>query len=438
MAYPRIYQQPNLYSGGAVVFNTQPHEQFQLNLLAHQAAKSEALNNFYQNLNRDINSAGMRSTDIAGLTSKTNDLRNFYQQNQNQIISPLTDGGQKQNEYNGRYQDIMNYINQSKDAAAISAKALNLGLNLTKGGMLPSNFITDFDNHNKPLTDPSRKEFDFSPYVDIDKPFDLQKFVKNFSQIKRSDGTPVINPLTGTLQQAVSKTQSFNKDALNSIYAIAGTLYDSDPSTVKLINSLTSNPDDFNRFNATFKNWYGRDINTGSPHDLSAAYALSVLQPSVTKQDVKPDVVGKLNYTDALIRGRMALRNAFTQSNIDYRHREAVNDMIASDDLLDNTVRSLGSDLPSNLVKRAFGSNTKDENGNPLPQPTITTTNNGQTYNYDILDKDGNAMPQYHQSKPISLIKNEVKKEFNNKIKSGVTQQPIQQQPSNKWDKYKK
>ena len=54
----------NIYTLGAVQFNTQPLAALQGKLLAQKAAKEEALDKYFNDLKGKINQAGMRSTDL--------------------------------------------------------------------------------------------------------------------------------------------------------------------------------------------------------------------------------------------------------------------------------------------------------------------------------------------------------------------------------------
>jgi hypothetical protein len=108
----------NPYSGGDAVVNSTPFTQYYLQDLQKRQAKRDALDQYYNNLTKSVNTAGVRHQDIeGGLAKKIDDWRDFRAQNKEAIINPRKDNYKSLNEFQSRYQDILNDTEKSKQAA---------------------------------------------------------------------------------------------------------------------------------------------------------------------------------------------------------------------------------------------------------------------------------------------------------------------------------
>lgn len=167
---------PALYTGGAAVFNSQPIAQMAHQYAMKKIARDEALDDYFRNLNKGINPAGVRNQDIEGLTKKQAEWTQFYQQNKNAIKNPKLDNGKSYTEYQSRYQDMLNYVNQSKNASATSEQLAKARLNPNLGYMFDDDeVVTKIGEHDKPLLDPTRKELNIQELSIQPKPIDLKE-----------------------------------------------------------------------------------------------------------------------------------------------------------------------------------------------------------------------------------------------------------------------
>jgi len=117
----------NLYSGGAVVFNSQPSVNFYAQLMQRQQAKRDALDQYYQKALMDVTPAGMRNVDITGgFTKKLNDWQEFAMnpQNRKYLLNPRLDQYKTATQFNQMHADLLSDIQKSKEAAA-DEKTLN-------------------------------------------------------------------------------------------------------------------------------------------------------------------------------------------------------------------------------------------------------------------------------------------------------------------------
>jgi len=109
-----------IYTLGAVRFNTQPLAQLKGQLLAKKAAKEEALNKYFTDLQGKINTAGVRTKDLK-LDPKNpaspgilTDIEN-WQKDWSANRESISKGGLAQQEHLNKFNEIVRKIQQSKD-----------------------------------------------------------------------------------------------------------------------------------------------------------------------------------------------------------------------------------------------------------------------------------------------------------------------------------
>jgi hypothetical protein len=233
-----IHNPGNLYSGGAVVFNSTPAVQFAINMMARKAAKDEALDQYYREMDSKVNEAGMRTQDIPSLIGNENARHQFYQQNKSAILNPKLDGGQAQTKFNQLYQQSLGLVNQSKGEAQRYGQIAPLLIDPDKRSRLTDSFLEQLHAHDLPITDPNHKSFDLST-IDFTTPFDQQKFLKNFTDIKRTQvGMPKIDIDPKTYRGTITTTQGFDDNAKKTIAGRAIVSYRNDTGFHSEINKL--------------------------------------------------------------------------------------------------------------------------------------------------------------------------------------------------------
>src|SRR5690606_1707117 len=109
-----LINNPNIYTGGAVVLDSRPHTQLYINLMQREQAKNEAFDNYLRNLNKSINPAGLRNQERPIFEKKLKEWQQFGMNNRDRLRNPRTDGGAASMEFQTRYQDLLNLINESK------------------------------------------------------------------------------------------------------------------------------------------------------------------------------------------------------------------------------------------------------------------------------------------------------------------------------------
>lgn len=137
----------NLYTGGAVTFNSQPEVNFYAQLLQKKQAKQDALNQFYQKEISDTTSAGMRNKDVVGgngvrgWADDLNDWQEFAMnpENRKYLLNPRLDGYKTQTQFNQMHTDLLNKAaaskNELKDAQFMEQQQANPKRQWTDGDM---------------------------------------------------------------------------------------------------------------------------------------------------------------------------------------------------------------------------------------------------------------------------------------------------------------
>lgn len=303
-----IHIDPRPFSGGAVVFNTQPSVNFYAQLLAKKQAKEEAIGNYVRDLNTKVTPAGVRMNDLPGWKKKYDDWFSKGQSNWQQIVKdPVLRAN-----YVAEGQGLMNMANQSK-AAEMHMKAFNdITLDPKKSSLITEDAMKAaqvangrmFDENGNP--DPNYKPFDYSAHiydpsqVDIGKHFhslfaDMKPEVKEGDVIKR-------NPITGTA--TVSYTKGLSPTQIEAAASMAARKVDTDKSLLKYYtNRLETMPvEEHQKLNDIYKSFIGatqtkvrpdgkiienEDFIGDDPHKLAMAEAIQYakgLEGSGTKE----------------------------------------------------------------------------------------------------------------------------------------------------------
>lgn len=278
-----INNSPDLYMGGATIFNSQPATQFYLQSMAKKRAKDEALDNYYRDFQKSINPAGVRNQDIEGYMQRVNEWRNFYRDNKEQIKNPLLDNGKAQSEFMSRHQDALGYIQQSKNRGDLSAKAvLPILGNPDKRTRFSDKSLENVSLHDLPLDDPNSKELDPTT-LDFDaKQFDINaqsKLNRYATQgLKFDELVENVKTDPKTHSKTVTYEYKFNPQAMGVAGQRYADAYDADDSFQTHIDTLADNINeaDFDKLNNEFKKTYNRDII--SHKDFAAAYGLNKIQ----------------------------------------------------------------------------------------------------------------------------------------------------------------
>lgn len=347
-----------LYTGGSERFDSSPHTQLYTQLLAKEQAKKEAFDEYIRNLNKGVNSAGMRNQDRQVFDQKMAAWQKNGMENRDKIRK-RTNGADIQ--FMNEYQDILNLIAESKTAEERKKPLVEILTDPAKRDRLSADIIPEIAAHDQPLyiigkdgsleRNPDRRDFDISKMSFDPKPFEQDKYFKQFDDVKRTDLPPSIYNDPKTLMQTITTTSAFDQEAKDVIAQRAVTDYVQNPSFKKVVDGLNKD-----EYNPTFKANYGRDIQT--PADLAAAYTLKGLQQKVTTSKVNQDTLARQEkmaaVNDRYARGRLALGQQYKKDLINFRNAGTQKDQ---DQVLEDWIqRSYNEGELTNVPVRVKGS----------------------------------------------------------------------------------
>ncbi len=310
----------HLYTGGAERFNSQPHVALYANLMAKKQARDDAYDEYIRSLNKNINSAGLRNQDRQAFDERLADWQKYGMDNKD-AIRKRTGGADM--EFQRKYQDVMNLVAESKTEEEKKKPVVELLLDPTKRDRLNNDkFLQTITAHDAPLMvkdesgnwvrNPNRKTLDLSTVEFDPKPFEQDKYFKQFEDVKKQDLAPVITPDRKTMTQNVTTTSVFDREAKDLIANRAVTDYVENKSFKELVDKL-----DPKKFNTFYKEHYGHDIET--PADLAVAYTLKGLQQKTVTQKIEPDWISRDNQNFAQQKALLALRHAYDKDEASFR-----------------------------------------------------------------------------------------------------------------------
>lgn len=282
-----LHNPSSLYTGGAVTFNSNPSTQFYLQSQARKRAKDEALDNYFQNVSKSINPAGMRTQDIeGGWMQEVNNWRDFYQANKDAIKNPALDNGRSYNEYMSGYQNIINNTEKSKNAAGATGKLLPVFTDPTRRRLIPEGVIGEIGLHEKSIYDPQHKQFKIEELDFNAKPFDIpaqQKYIGGLTKGFQM-GELITNIKTDPKTHSTTTTyhSTYNPDTLAALALRNASAYRNDTSFNDFIDQLSEDDNAIMELNPKFKAAYGRDLQ--SHEDIATAWALNSIQTEKDKQ----------------------------------------------------------------------------------------------------------------------------------------------------------
>jgi hypothetical protein len=163
---------PSLYTGGAERFNSRPSIALYANLMARQQAKEDAYDEYIRSLNKNVNPAGMRNQERQVFDEKLAEWQKFGMENRDAIRKRT---GGVDMEFQRKYQDLLNTIQESKTEEERKKPAIELLLDPNKRDRIDEDgFMRDITSHDAPLyikdskgqwvRNPDRRSLDFTGF----------------------------------------------------------------------------------------------------------------------------------------------------------------------------------------------------------------------------------------------------------------------------------
>lgn len=275
----------NPYGKGVAIDISSKPVNLAIQLKQRDIAKMDALDKYFMDYERSINPAGVRNVDADVFVKKLNDNKSFYLQNRDKILNPTKYGYEAQSQYMANFKDMVNLIDQSKQAAA-NEKVVNERIfnAVQQGKSLHDGILPLLDKQRLSIVDPNYSVFDANQ-LQFDKPYDEKQFNANvlgglkFPEKDYYIDEEVDKKKTGL---KVPVTESYLDDSnKKAIQSAAINEYSSNPNTKRHFDELMKRPDMVKMVNDKFKDVFKQDIQ--KPEDFVVGYALLQAPIGITK-----------------------------------------------------------------------------------------------------------------------------------------------------------
>jgi len=282
MASTGLLSGVNPYVGGNVVVDiTSKPLQYMLMEKAKQDAKAEAIDKYYKDYEKSLNSAGLTPEELKIFNQKLNEVKGFAIKNKDQIGYPSKYGYDAQSTLESGFRALSNYLGEAKKAAG-ERKAFKTfhDQQLAQGKHVSDNYLDVWNEAMLPVG---------SGYVapDISKvkfynQFDPTKFGQKLDVLlKKNEGMPtkefMKDPVTGkvsTTEYQWITPKYVNKDEARSIAYNELKGSDSDGYKEYLL-SVKQDPVFINHLGKIYQENTGKKLDINDLGELSYANVLS-------------------------------------------------------------------------------------------------------------------------------------------------------------------
>lgn len=309
-----LQNDPRMFTGGAVVFNSNPAVQFQAQQLAKKQAKEEALNKYFDDQLKSVNTEGLREIDLRdpekkgrGIADRIETWANNWKSNKESILK----GGDAKMKSDMELQDIRRQIAETKAGRTFFG---DLGKAKAEGKFDPDeDELKLLDKVSLPVYDPRSKKPDGTPYgwgdvAPVVPEFDAKKqneywlaSTKGLQPGKQYDYDKLtVNAKTG--QAIVPFKEAYSPGQVKAIAEQAGEIAMNDKSVKKHFNKILDSPtsEEWEKLNKAYQSVFGTDKIVSTPEQ--AAQADAIIRASVpTKEGQEQEI----NYAQRLYDKKM-------------------------------------------------------------------------------------------------------------------------------------
>lgn len=303
----------NPYGKGVSIDISSKPVSLAIQLRQRDIAKIDALDKYFMDYERSINPSGVRNVDADVFVKKLNDNKSFYLQNRDKILNPTKYGYEAQSQYMANFKDMVNLIDQSKQAAA-NEKVVNERIfnAVQQGKSLHDGILPLLDKQRLSIVDPNYSVFDANQ-LQFDKPYNEKEFTTNvLGGLKFPEREVFIPEIVNgkPTKLKIKQTEAYLSEPIKkSIESAALNEYVSSPGTKKHFDNLMKNPKIVDAVTEKYKEVYKKDLS--SPEDFVVGYALLQAPIGIIKTET-PDEY--LTWSE---------KNAITSSQADARAARA-------------------------------------------------------------------------------------------------------------------
>ncbi len=279
----------NPYQKGVVVDISSKPINLAMQLHQHEEAKREALDKYFMDYEKSINPAGMRGQDQDVFLNGLGEAKQYYLQNNKEILNPAKYGAEKQSEYMAKLKKAQSIIDQSKQAAANEKVDREHYYQAQKEGLdVPDGYLQDVERSHLPLNHPQYQPLDAYKY-NFTKPFNENEFTKTIT----SGLTPSITKQIGVPDNQGylnrKTTYAYNTEDKNIMRNRGELSYGNIPGVTNMVNKSIRSGDYLN-YQKQFNELYpGQDITKAAPRQIAAAIGLNLTPHGKTIDDQVKD-----------------------------------------------------------------------------------------------------------------------------------------------------
>jgi hypothetical protein len=317
-----LQNDPRAFTGGYERVDTRPHVALYAQLMQRKQARDEAYDEYMRNLNKSINPAGLRNVDRPVFEQKLKEWQQYGIQNRDALRNSRKDQGLASMEFQGRYQDLINLVNESKQEEEKKKPLVEIMTDPAKRDRVSEEVIFPrIASHDKPLytqdesgayvRDPERRSFNVADIDFNPKPFEQDKYFKSFDDVKPSQKSQAVVKLPG-FKEEITTTSTLSPQDKEAVATRAVAEYMANPSFKEVVDQL-----DPKEYNDLYKQEFGQDIQ--NPAQLASAYTLQGLQQRGVSKEIKDDTYAQrralAELNDANARGRMYMKRAWGKAD---------------------------------------------------------------------------------------------------------------------------
>ena len=285
-----LQNHPALCTGGAERFQY-PSANLYAQMLARKQARQEALDQYYQNLHKNINPAGMRTQDITGgFSQKVQGWEKHFMENKQRIQNPKNPEDRNTAiENQSMYQDLLMDIQKSKEPAAhemeyakfiLSGKGNPTENDMKVAHALSASIYSREHYKDDAMTQPyTINDFDLNvPQFD---PKQQEEFYKAATQGltagKTYDEKSIRRDKTSG-QVFIPYEQSYSSEQLKTIADKAGSLVEGSRSAKVHYENLLHDKNFFDAANKAYQSVYGAKEVVDTPKKAAQAATIIAAQ----------------------------------------------------------------------------------------------------------------------------------------------------------------
>jgi hypothetical protein len=276
-----------------VEINTDKPTQMAIGIEQRDQAKREALDKYFMDYEKSLNSAGMRTQDQDVFLKKLAQNKQYYLQNRDKILNPGRYGAEAQSEYMSKYKDILSDINRSKQLAANGKVLATAVTDATKNNRTIPKEITDAIYNNQ-LSIGDNRHVDFDPVnFDAYDKHDEGKYKQAiYSNIKPSESLPIPHKDKDNHTLFYETKNEIGKNALPEIENSVDSELRKNRGLIDVVKDISADQNKLNNLGKIYSDFTGgtKKMDPKSLHDIATAYTIAIRPNAVVKYtDPKED-----------------------------------------------------------------------------------------------------------------------------------------------------